>query len=308
MADRVAELVVIGSVNVDLVVDVARLPRPGETVAGPNAERRPGGKGANQACAAARLGANVRLAGLVGDDAFGTELRSAIAAQGVDVSHVAALHGASTGMAFIAVERSSENVIIVASGANARLTPTALAGRDGLRSLLRNADALLLQLETPLPGSIAAARIARELGVRVVLNAAPCPPLPDDDLSTLLKLTDALVVNESEALALTGSADPAALCELGPAVAVVTLGARGACAADKAGRVDVPGFPVASIDTVGAGDTFCGQFALAWAAEVPLLEAVRRACAAGALATTAPGAQSDAATPERVAALAADAA
>jgi ribokinase len=137
----------------------------------------------------------------------------------------------------------------------------------------------------------------------VVLNAAPCPPDPTPELDRLLQLTDALIVNESEAIALAGSADPAALLELGPAVAVVTLGRRGASAADKTGRVDVPGFAVPSVDTVGAGDTFCGQFALASAFGIPLAEAVRRSCAAGALATTTPGAQSPAATPDRVAEL-----
>lgn len=302
------DLVVIGSLNVDLVVAVPHLPKPGETVAGPNAEHRPGGKGANQACAAARLGASVRLAGLVGDDTFGTDLLAAVAAQGVDVSHVATLNGSSTGMAFIAVEESSENMIIVASGANRQLTPAALAGRAGLRALLQDAEALLLQLETPLPASIAAAQVARELGVLVVLNAAPCPANPPPELGELLRLTDALIVNESEALALAGSANPAALLELGPSVAVVTLGRHGASAADKTGRIDVPGFTVPSVDTVGAGDTFCGQFALAFASGTPLAEAARRSCAAGALATTTPGAQSAALTPDRVAALLAHAA
>jgi ribokinase len=297
------DLVVIGSLNVDLVIAVPLLPRPGETVAGPSAESRPGGKGANQACAAARLGANVRLAGLVGDDAFGAELLAAVAQQGVDVAHVATLQGSSTGMAFIAVEESSENLIVVASGANGQLTPAALADRAGLRTLLQDAGALLLQLETPLPASIAAAQVARELRIPVILNAAPCPPEPTPELGRLLQLTDVLIVNEPEALTLTGSADPAALLELGPAVAVVTLGRRGASAADETGRVDVPGFVVQSVDTVGAGDTFCGQFALAFASGAPLYEAVRRSCAAGALATTTLGAQSAAVTPDRVAEL-----
>ena len=294
------DLVVIGSLNVDLVVTVPHLPNPGETVAGPNAERRPGGKGANQACAAARLGATVRLAGLVGDDTFGTDLLAAVAAQGVDVGHVATLNGFSTGMAFIAVEESSENMIIVASGANRQLTPAALAGRAGLRTLLHAAGALLLQLETPLPTSIAAAQVARELRVPVVLNAAPCPPEPTPELSELLQMTDALIVNESEALALAGTADPAALLELGPAVAVVTLGRRGASAADKTGHIDVPGFAVPSVDTVGAGDTFCGQFALDHAAKTPLDKALRRSCAAGALATTVRGTQAAGPTRDQV--------
>jgi len=300
MAAPMTDLVVIGSLNVDLVVAVQHLPQPGETVAGPNVEQRPGGKGANQACAAARLGANVRLAGLVGDDTFGADLLAAVAKQGVDVSHVAKLNGASTGMAFIAVEESSENMIIVASGANRCLTPAALAGRAGLRALLQDAEALLLQLETPLPASIAAAQAARELGVPVVLNAAPCPPDPTPEFGELLRLTDALIVNETEAATLAGSADPTALLALGPSVAVVTLGRLGATADDGTGRIDVPGFVVPSVDAVGAGDAFCGQFVLAHAAKTPLAEAVRRSCAAGALATTAPGAQSACPTPARV--------
>jgi len=134
----------------------------------------------------------------------------------------------------------------------------------------------------------------------VVLNAAPCPPEMTPELVRLLRLTDALVVNETEAAVLAGSADPTALLSLGPSVAVVTLGRRGATADDGTGRIDVPGFVVPSVDSVGAGDAFCGQFVLAYAARTPLAEAVRRSCAAGALATTAPGAQSAGPTLARV--------
>jgi ribokinase len=287
-----SDVVVIGSLNLDLVVAVPRLPQPGETVAGPSSERAPGGKGANQAVAAARLGAHVRLAGLVGDDAFGPDLRSAVAAHGVDVAHVTALEGSSTGMAFITVEKGGENMITIAAGANGALTPEALGGPAGLHALLSGAGALLLQLEIPVATCVAAAETARDLGVPVVLNAAPCPPKVTPELVRLLRLTDALVVNETEATTLAGSADPTALLALGPSVAVVTLGRRGATADDGTGRIDVPGFVVPSVDAVGAGDAFCGQFVLAHAARTPLAEAVRRSCAAGALATTAPGAQS----------------
>jgi ribokinase len=293
-------VVVIGSLNLDLMVAVPRLPQPGETVAGPSAERAPGGKGANQAVAAARLGAHVRLAGLVGDDAFGPDLRSAVAAQGVDVAHVAALDSSSTGMAFIAVEEGGENMITIAAGANGALTPEALGGSAGLRALLSGAGALLLQLEIPVSTCVAAAETARELGIPVVLNAAPCPQEVTPELVRLLRLTDALVVNETEATTLAGSADPTALLALGPSVAVVTLGRRGATADDGTGRIDVPGFVVPSVDAVGAGDAFCAQFVLAHAARTPLAEALRRSCAAGALATTAPGAQSAGPTLTRV--------
>lgn len=293
-------IVVIGSLNVDLTVAVPRLPRPGETVAGPSALRSAGGKGANQAVAAARLGAHVRLAGLVGDDGFGVDLRNAVAASGVDVTHVRVHEGSSTGMAFILVEEGGENVIAIAAGANGALTPEALGGTDGLAALLDGANALLLQLEIPLGTCVAAAEVARELGVPVVLNAAPYPPRITPELTSLLRLTDVLIVNETEAVALAGSADPAGLRSFGPSVAVVTLGRRGASADDGTGRIDVPGFTVASVDTVGAGDAFCAQFALAYAAKAPLAEALRRACAAGALATTTRGTQAAEVTPDRI--------
>ncbi|MCL2733728.1 MAG: ribokinase [Actinomycetia bacterium] len=285
------DLVVIGSLNLDLVVDVARLPQPGETVAGPSAQRTPGGKGANQAVAAARLGARVRLAGLVGDDGFGTDLRSAAARHGVDVTHVGDVAGTATGTAFITVEEGGENTIVIAAGANGALTPEALGGPGGLLGLLDGAGALVLQLEIPVATCVSAARSARELGVPVVLNAAPVPPERSAELQQLLESSDVLIVNETEAAALAGSTDPAALRMLGPSVCVVTLGRRGASADDGSGRIDVPGFTVASVDAVGAGDTFCAQFALAHADRTPLREALRRACAAGALATTVRGAQ-----------------
>jgi len=303
-ATKTADVVVIGSLNLDLVVGVARLPRPGQTVAGPSARRSPGGKGANQAVAAARLGGRVRLAGLVADDGFGPELRSAVAARGVDVAHVGVVQGSSTGMAFIVVEESGENMIAVAAGANGELTAEALGGAAGLRALLDGAGALLLQLEIPVGTCVAAAEIARGVGVPVVLNAAPIPPEVGPELARLLRLTDVLIVNETEAAMLAGSeagaADPGALRPLGPGVAVVTLGSRGASADDGSGRIDVPGFAVASVDTVGAGDAFCGQFALAYAARTPLADAMRRACAAGALATTARGTQAVELTSARV--------
>lgn len=300
MADVV--VVVIGSLNLDLTVAVPQLPRPGETVAGPSARRSAGGKGANQAVAAARLGAHVRLAGLVGDDGFGDELRSAVAAHGVDVAHVQVREGSSTGMAFIMVEEGGENMIAIAAGANGALTPESLSGADGdgLRVLLDGANALMLQLEIPLATCVAAAQAARQLRIPVVLNAAPSPSQATPELADLLRLTDALIVNETEAVALAGSADPAGLRSLGPAVAVVTLGSRGASADDGTGRIDVPGFAVTSVDTVGAGDAFCAQFALAHAAKAPLAAALRRACAAGAIATTMRGTQSADLTPARV--------
>ncbi len=285
------DVVVIGSLNCDLVVSVPRLPKRGETIAGSPVERRPGGKGANQAVAVARSGARVRLVGLVGDDNLGAELRAAVAAHGVDVAQVRALKGSASGTAFITVEEGGENMIVISAAANASVTPHVLGGSPGIGALLDGAGALLLQLEIPVATCSAAAKVARERGVPVVLNAAPSPPKRTAEVERLLQLTDVLIVNEAEAIALGGSSDPAVLRTLGPSIAVVTMGGRGASAHDGTRRIHVPGFTVHSVDTVGAGDAFCGQFVLAHAAKAPLEEALWRACAAGAVATTTHGAQ-----------------
>ncbi|MEV0231961.1 ribokinase [Nonomuraea sp. NPDC050786] len=284
---RELELVVVGSLNMDLTVPVARLPGRGETVAGAAAVWAAGGKGANQAVAAARLGARVRLVGQVGDDAQGRDLLTAVAREGVDVSGVRRA-AAATGLAMIVVEEGGENMITVARGANGLLR---LPDLD-----LTGADALLLQLEIPVAACLAAARQARAHGVPVILNAAPCTP----GLDELLAQVDLLIVNESEAAALCGDADPAALLALGPRAAVVTLGERGARGQDASGACQVSSFPVPAVDAVGAGDTFCAQLALAHAAGLPLAQAVRRACAAGALATTGHGAQTAMPTGDQV--------
>ena len=285
------DVVVIGSLNLDLVVTVPRLPQPGETVAGSSTVRRPGGKGANQAVAAARLGARVRLAGLVGDDDVGQGLRTAIAGHGVDVAQVGMREGSATGTAFITVEEGGENTIVIAAGANGALTSEALGGPEGLRALVDRAGALLIQLEIPIATCAAAAQAAQEVGVPVLLNAAPTPPERTPDLDRLLHLVDVLIVNETEAVALAGSSDASALRTLGPSVAVVTLGSRGASADNGTVPIHAPGFRVPSVDTVGAGDAFCGQLVLSYAAKEPLADALRRACAAGAVATTTRGAQ-----------------
>ncbi|MFI7146955.1 ribokinase [Nonomuraea sp. NPDC050022] len=284
---RELELVVVGSLNMDLTVPVTRLPGRGETVAGAAAVRAAGGKGANQAVAAARLGARVRLVGQVGDDALGRELLAAVAREGVDVSGVRQAP-AATGLAMIVVEDGGENMITVARGANGLLRLTDLD--------LTGADALLLQLEIPVAACLAAARQARAHGVPVILNAAPYT----QGLEELLTQVDLLIVNEGEAAALCGDTDPAALLALGPRAAVVTLGEHGARGQDASGACQVPSFPVPAVDAVGAGDTFCAQLALAHAAGLPLDQAVRRACAAGALATTGHGAQAPMPTGDQV--------
>lgn len=274
-------VVVVGSCNLDLIVEVGRLPRPGETVLGGDLARRPGGKGANQAVAARRLGAETAFVGAVGDDDFGTALRRALAAEGIDLAGLATVPGAS-GVALIVVDAQAENVITVAPGANRHVTAEGLSWTP--------ASVLLLQLEIPLATCVAATTAARAAGARVIVNAAPLPDPADPQLRRLLELTDVLVVNEGEATGL-GSVRPERLRELGPPSVVVTLGESGAEVAEGRASYAVPGNPVDAIDTTGAGDAFCGALAAALAEGRSLVDAVRWGCAAGALATTAVGAQ-----------------
>lgn len=293
-------VVVVGSLNMDLRVRVPRLPRPGETVPGGDLERGAGGKGANQAVAARRLGVRTAMVGRVGDDEFGAQLSAALAEAGVDVAGVSTVPG-PTGTALILVDPAGENIITSSPGANARLRPDGLAALAGQ---LDTAGVLLLQLEVPIETSTAAARLARAAGVPVVLNAAPLPTTVDERLRGLIGLADLLVVNETEAAGLVGAAttepveaDPhayvLALRRLGPTEVVVTLGAEGAVLAGVGGGTrHVPAFRIEVADAVGAGDAFCAELAVARVTGVRALEiAVRRACAAGALAATRPGAQ-----------------
>lgn len=295
-------LVVVGSLNMDLSVTVPRLPRPGETVSGADVVRGPGGKGGNQAVAAARLGARVRMVGLLGDDAHGGELRAALVAEGIDDSAVGTLPGAASGLALIVVQEDGENTITLSPGTNDRLDEGALRTlTEG--ALAHRADTVLLQLEVPLPTVLAAAREARAAGALTVLNAAPLPA-PGSLLTELLREVDVLIVNETEAAGLlrlpgvpsasrdegwTARAEQLRL--LGPGTVVVTLGAAGAAAADPRCRLTEPGFPTEAVDTVGAGDAFCAQLALSLGQNGPLAPALRRACAAGAVAATRRGAQ-----------------
>ncbi|WP_242884230.1 ribokinase [Actinomadura litoris] len=284
MAEPV-RLLVVGSVNMDLTVTVPRLPGCGETVLGFEATHGPGGKGANQAVAARRLGAAVRMAGLVGDDAHGAELRAALAAEGVDASGVGVAPGTATGIAMIMVRPDGDNAIAVAPGANAALGP------DVRQAVAGGGSALLLQLEIPVAACEAAAGEARRHGMLVALNAAPAPVAVDAPVARLLRSVDLLIVNEGEAAALGGDGTAAGLRRLGPDRVVVTLGADGAAGADAEGAFRVAAFPVPAVDAVGAGDAFCAALTVAVAAGLPLRAAARRACAAGALAVTRRGAQ-----------------
>ena len=278
-------VVVVGSINLDHSLRVARHPRPGETVSGSDLQSASGGKGANQAVAAARLGSGVRLLGAVGADIAGGAALASLTAAGVDVSGVQSVAGQATGQAFICVSAEGENTIVVAAGANAALRPDRLA--------LAGAGVVLCQLETPRDTVAAALEGARAVGAVAMLNAAPCEPWARD----LVPLCDMLIVNETELAELGGGegADPAAAARrLGMRAdqsLVVTLGANGAAAFSGGAVVHVPGRPARVVDSTGAGDCFCGVLAalLAEARELP--EALALANIAASLSVEHAGAQ-----------------
>lgn len=289
----IPSLVVVGSINLDLVVRCAALPRPGQTVTGDDLHEVGGGKGANQAVAAARLGARATLIGRVGGDAAGRRLREGLLAEGVAVPIELVTPEVSSGTAIIAVEHSGENHILLVPGANACLTP---ADVDRHAEHIRSAGVLLLQLEVPVETVIAAARLARSAGVRVLLDPAPAPA----HLDPALYHVDLLSPNRSEAEALVGRPLPTIadlteaareLVARGAGAVVITLGAEGAllCAAGVARHL--PAFPIHAVDATAAGDAFKAGLAMRWAEGAALDEAVRFALAAGALAASRPGAQ-----------------
>jgi ribokinase len=282
-------ITVVGSLNMDVIVRVGRLPVAGETVLGEDVVFAPGGKGANQAVAAARLGARVALVGRLGRDAFGSQLRTGVRAEGVDDTWIS--EGPEpTGVASIMVDRSGQNIIAVAPGANAALGSADVAS---VLDHLANIDVVVVELEVPLSVVLTVAQWASRSQVHFLLNAAPARP----DVEQLLPHVTVLILNESEAAVLLGhpvhDEDAAAvdLVKRGPSTAVITLGDRGAVYATSAlvGHVAAPRVDV--VDTTGAGDAFVGALAVQWAAAAPLEEAVRFACAAGGLACTQTGAQ-----------------
>lgn len=272
-----ARVVVLGSLNVDLVTSVERHPRPGETVLGEGLRRLAGGKGANQAVAAAEAGAQVVMVGAVGDDDGGHAYLGRLRARGVDVTHVAVRPGVPTGTAIVVVDESAENAIVVIPGANATLDDAALSALDTLEP----GDVLLVQLETPLSTVAAGCRRAAGRGARVVLNTAPYAAVPAD----VIALADPVVANEHEAALL---ADSGAV----PGSLLVTFGANGA----SWDGLTLPAETVAAdevVDTTGAGDAFCGALAAALAAGADREAALRAALHAGAEAVRHAGAQAD---------------
>ena len=289
-----AKVVVVGSLNADLTVRTERFPQPGETLAGSELVIVPGGKSANQAAAAAILGADVVLFGAVGADPHGDLLVAAAADAGVDASRVLRRAGTATGTAMIVVDAAGENTIIVSPGANGTLAPSDLPA-----DLFDGAAVLCLSLEVPLPTVQAAARQARTAGVPVLLNLSPYREVPAE----LLADTDVLLLNRHEAALVTGLPDAgwpetmAALDRLGVTRAVVTLGADGAVVLDAAAEPDaqvrtVPAVPVDAVDTTGCGDAFTAGLAASLAAGADLPAAAALAARAGAVAATGYGAQS----------------
>ena len=288
-----SDIIVVGSLNMDLIVRAPRLPQPGETIAGHEFSTASGGKGANQAVAAARLGARVAMVGRVGADDFGRALRAALQHDGVDTQCVIEDPGTATGVAMIAVEDHGQNMIVIAPGANGRVMPEDI---DRARPAIAKARIMLVQLEIPPETARHALHVARQAGVRTVFNPAPAQALPDD----LWPLVDVVVPNETEAEQLTGMATPDAdgaeraareLHRRGAGTVVVTLGSRGALAlVDGRARL-VPAFHVAAVDATAAGDAFVAALAVGLARGAQLDLALREASAAGALATTKLGAQ-----------------
>ena len=285
-------VVVFGSINMDLVVRTPRLPAPGETLTGHTFFTAPGGKGANQAVACARLGVPTRMVGRVGDDLFGEQLRASLRSFGVQDDGVLTTPGPS-GVALIAVDDTAENTIVIVPGANGAVS---IADIPRLERALDGARALLLQLEVPIETVVAAARAAHTRGVTVILDPAPALPLPDE----LYALADIITPNEHEATTLTGIAvhdDQGAIAAARALIArgarrvALKLGARGALTADAEGEQFWSPFTVTPVDTVAAGDAFNGGLAVALSEGRSFNEAIRWGLAAGALSVTRHGAQ-----------------
>jgi ribokinase len=290
-------VVVVGSINEDVELLVERAPRPGETLTAERTARRPGGKGANQAVAAARAGARVRMIGRIGADPAGARMLEALREERVDTHAVAALPGVPTGTAYITVTADGENTIVLERGANARLSPSDVAAEH---AAFAGAAVMLAQLEVPIDTVTAAVRAAHDAGARSVVTLAPAQAVPDELLAGL----DPLLVNEHEAGFLLGGGDgdgdvaedaeqcARRLLGLGPRSVVITLGAAGAVVADATGAWRMPAGTVDEVvDTTGAGDAFAGALAAALADGASLADAVGAGMAAGAQAVGRAGAR-----------------
>jgi len=291
-------VLVVGSSNTDMIIRVPHIPKPGETILGGAFSMAAGGKGANQAVAAARAGGRVRFIARVGDDLFGRQALDGFAHDGIDVRSVLATSGAASGIALITVDERGENSISVASGANALLS---VADVEAAGDAFAAADIVLLQLESPLETVEAAARAAKGRGIPVILNPAPARDLDDG----LLRGVSVLTPNEHEAAMLAGMEveseqdmreAAARIRARGPRTVVITLGDRGVYASSEGFEGLVPAFKVVPVDTTAAGDVFNGALAVALAEKRPLPDALRFAQAAAAISVTRPGAQPSAPT------------
>ncbi len=286
-------IIVIGSVNMDLVLRTPTIPQPGQTVTGHSFATLPGGKGANQAVAASRCGGRVSMIGRIGNDDFGQRLLLGLKAHGVDTSPIVACEGVSTGIAMITVDEKGENAIALAGGANLKLTPDDLDEHD---QLIADADVILMQLEIPSETVVYALQLARHHNTPVILNPAPAPAVYNPNLFD----AKVIILNQTETAALsrepvtnqhTAKLAAAALLARGANVVVVTLGRRGAVALTAQTSTTIPPFEIAVTDTTGAGDAFCGAFAYCYSRHKDLDKAARFASAAAALACTKFGAQ-----------------
>lgn len=287
------DVVVVGSINMDFVAFASRLPGHGETVTGRSFSASPGGKGANQAVAAARLGARTALLGCVGSDEIGTTLRSSLEANHVSCAAIKVADGSVSGVAMVVVEDTGANMIVVTPGGNSLLTPLDIAEHE---DLIAGANIVALQLEIPLEVTLAAARAAHAKGKTVVLNPAPAQPLPD----ALLRCVDYLVPNETEAEQIAGvriddvesALRAGALLQArGARNVLVTLGERGVAAVTASGSVHRAAYPARAVDTTAAGDTFIGGLCCGLAQGMSLDEAIALGQAAAAICVTRAGAQ-----------------
>lgn len=290
---KTGKLAVLGSINADHILNLAHFPRPGETVIGKQYQIAFGGKGANQAVAAGRAGADIAFIACVGEDDIGERVRQQLAVDRIDIAPVAVVPAMATGVAMIFVNGEGENVIGIYAGANAALTPQRV---EQHQQVIGVASALLMQLESPLESVLAAAQIAHQHDTQVILNPAPAAALSDE----LLSLIDIITPNETEAEILTGipvkNDDDAAraaswLHNKGIATVLITLGSRGVWLSERGQGQRIAGFRVAAVDTIAAGDTFNGALITALLEGQPMTQAVRFAHAAAAIAVTRPGAQ-----------------
>jgi ribokinase len=296
------ELIVVGSMNMDLIVKVEQLPFKGETVTASHFQESPGGKGANQAIAAAKLGAMVKMVGRVGSDPCGEALLNNLAANHVDISYIRKDLRSPTGTALITVDGGGRNTIVVYQGANGRCVP---ADIEAVEDAIKEAKALIVQLEIPTDVMEMALRVAKRHSLTTVLNPAPAQVLTEHVLANV----DILIPNEVEATALSNLSvvDPKTAFEaaerllgMGSRRVVITLGEQGAVYAGPEGKLHSPAFVVDSVDSTGAGDAFVAAFTVAWMEEMGLEKSLKYACAAGAITATRVGAQSSLPTRDEV--------